>query len=77
MIFTCVTAGVAVDARQWLSGFDDFLGAFRMQDWQVVDRNEEVGANWKVCYDGTWRATTSPPPPRHHLQDGDEQRHDL
>ena len=52
MIFTCVTAGVAVDARQWLSGFDDFLGAFRMQDWQVVDRNEEVGANWKVCYDG-------------------------
>jgi phenylpropionate dioxygenase-like ring-hydroxylating dioxygenase large terminal subunit len=39
-------------ARRWLAGFDDFLGPFRMQDWQVVDRHEEAGANWKICYDG-------------------------
>ena len=52
MIFTCVTPGVAVDARVWLDGFDEFLGPFRMQDWQVVDRRQLEGANWKVCYDG-------------------------
>src|SRR5437763_12716933 len=52
MIFTCVTPGVAVDARRWLSSFDEFLGLFRMQDWHVNSRREVDGANWKVCYDG-------------------------
>lgn len=52
MIFAALTPGVAVDAAEWLCGFDQVLAPFAMQDWTPFSRRELVGANWKVCYDG-------------------------
>ena len=56
LIWVVLTPGQTVDFDAFLCGYDDVLAYHHFDRCRVVGRQDLVGPNWKVAYDGYPRA---------------------
>jgi len=52
LIFGLLRPNAPLDLDSFLQGYDDVLAVIGLADCQVVGRQEVVGPNWKVAFDG-------------------------
>jgi phenylpropionate dioxygenase-like ring-hydroxylating dioxygenase large terminal subunit len=52
LVFVILTPGVHLDIDSFMNGYDSVLEHFRFDTWELKWRQEIVGPNWKVAYDG-------------------------
>lgn len=53
LIFAVLDPEPKVDFDEFLSGFDDYLAFFHLENWHYHDSRELKSANWKLAYDAT------------------------
>ena len=52
LVFAVLTPGAYLDIDTFLAGYDKVLEHFNFGTWELKWRQEIVGPNWKVAYDG-------------------------
>ena len=52
LVWVTLDPASTLDIDKFLCGYDALLEHYGFHDWQLYDRREVVGPNWKIAYDG-------------------------